>query len=381
MKIGLSAWLYALNPGGVEKIVHKIGEALLKLNQDPIFFYATSILSRKNKGRFGALGSRHCFTVELFVHPYMLGARYKSKFEQWYLRWAAQKVKGSGIAVFHGMGINALSGIWAGRPTVSTVVALSQREWNNFYYKETIEKSHHIVALAQKTKDQLIAHGVESSKVTCLYQGVDAERFGDMFSQEDRHRFLENYHLPHDKRFLAAIHNFHPKKRTSDVLEAFAELSQHTDMYRLLLAGLGDGAIVRRRIRELKLENKVFILDIFGSEKEVSKIYNVSDLFILPGETFPEDAQIPLVLFEALCAGIPIVAANVGAVSEIMNTRVGILVSPADSSALFRALAEILLVQGKKYDTQIIREHGRQYDWGQTTRRLLDIYKKVCAEF
>src|SRR4029453_16281754 len=76
-----------------------------------------------------------------------------------------------------------------------------------------------------------------------------------------------------------------------------------------------------------------------GHRDDVPAILSESDLFVLPSES---EAS-PNVILEAMAAGLPVVASNVGGIPELVTDGVtGSLVPPADSDALAAALLDLL---------------------------------------
>ena len=129
-----------------------------------------------------------------------------------------------------------------------------------------------------------------------------------------------------------------PEKGQRQLVEAIARLRRAgTDVVCVLL---GDGACradLVRQCAELRLGAEVVFMPGF-SELD-GAIFAEVTLMCLPSVTEGS----PLVVLEAMAAGVPIVATRVGGVQAQLNGyRAYQLVPPADSSALARALQEML---------------------------------------
>jgi glycosyltransferase involved in cell wall biosynthesis len=102
---------------------------------------------------------------------------------------------------------------------------------------------------------------------------------------------------------------------------------------------VGDG---RCREQLMKLATALGVLPqvrFMGHRDDVPAILSESDLFVLPSES---EAS-PNVILEAMAAGLPVVASNVGGIPELVTDGVtGSLVPPADSDALAAALLDLL---------------------------------------
>jgi len=119
------------------------------------------------------------------------------------------------------------------------------------------------------------------------------------------------------------------------LLEAFSQLREE-DAFLLII---GDGPCFQKlkiKAQELKIDKKALFL---GYKKDVLNYLRLFDIFCLPSLW---EGQ-PNVILEAMGCGLPIVATRVGGVQEmIKDKKNGILVPPANSKALFRAI-ELLL--------------------------------------
>jgi len=135
--------------------------------------------------------------------------------------------------------------------------------------------------------------------------------------------------------FLAAG-NVRPEKGFEDLLFASSLLRQKTggDRFRVWVAGgASDQACfsnLSARIREERLE-KVFLL--LGYRDDVPDLYGAADAFVLSSRS----EGLPLVVLEAMSAGLPIIATKVGGVPETVGSC-GILCDPGNAEGLAEAM-------------------------------------------
>jgi teichuronic acid biosynthesis glycosyltransferase TuaC len=130
---------------------------------------------------------------------------------------------------------------------------------------------------------------------------------------------------------LAALE---PNKNQSGLLDAFAMAFQDSDSVRLRVGG--DGSLRRRlkaKARRLGIAGRVVFTGSLG-RADVLREMKRCDAFVLPSlvETFG------VVLIEALACGKPVVATRSGGPEDIVTARNGLLVPPANATALAEAL-------------------------------------------
>ena len=78
---------------------------------------------------------------------------------------------------------------------------------------------------------------------------------------------------------------------------------------------------------------------LLGERADVPELLAAADVFVLSSAS--EGA--PLSILEAMAAGLPVVASNVGGIAELVEDGVtGLLVPPADPVRLAQALARVL---------------------------------------
>jgi glycosyltransferase involved in cell wall biosynthesis len=107
--------------------------------------------------------------------------------------------------------------------------------------------------------------------------------------------------------------------------------------FKLLIVGEGpERERVEAAARSLGLEASVVFA---GHASDVRPFYALADVLALPSHSEGS----PLVLLEAMAAGVPVVATAVGGVPEVATDgETALLVPPHDPSAIANALARVL---------------------------------------
>lgn len=141
---------------------------------------------------------------------------------------------------------------------------------------------------------------------------------------------------------LLTIGSLQPYKGHQVLLEACARLRARRVPYRCRIVGGGELARrLRRHSRRLGLEEAVEWAGA-ATEAEVLAALRWADVLVLPSVVMASGKMegIPVVLMEAMAAGLPVVASRLSGIPELVEEgRSGVLVPPGDAAALADALA------------------------------------------
>ncbi|MEW6716757.1 MAG: glycosyltransferase [Chloroflexota bacterium] len=174
---------------------------------------------------------------------------------------------------------------------------------------------------------------------------------------------------------LISVGRLSPPKGYSDLLSAFATIHQRNPSAVLLI--VGDGKLrseLRNKIVSLGLKGHAHLL---GARDDVPRLLAVSDLYV--SASYWEG--LPVALLEAMSAGLPVVATNVGDIPEVLDEGMGVLVPPCQPGELAEAICSLLKDEGKmKSLGSAAREHVRKnYDPGTWAQRILLFYADVLS--
>lgn len=140
-------------------------------------------------------------------------------------------------------------------------------------------------------------------------------------------------------RRLLFVGRFTAEKGLRILLEAFAMLCRRYPNLELNLAGDGpERAAMEDRARSLGIENEVRFLG-FQSQAQVRELLARTDVFALA--SFAEG--VPVVLMEAMAAGVPVVATQIAGIPELVEDGdSGFLVPPGDAKSLADRIGQLL---------------------------------------
>jgi len=142
---------------------------------------------------------------------------------------------------------------------------------------------------------------------------------------------------------VGCVGRIEPRKGTLDLLRAAPELLARRPRARIVVVGDDDFGVAPGYLREARrlaadpaLGGRV---ELVGARPEAHRLMGWFDVLAFPTREEPGGT----VAAEALAAGVPVVASNVGGLPEVVTDgRTGRLVAPGDPSALAAALAETL---------------------------------------
>jgi glycosyltransferase involved in cell wall biosynthesis len=204
-----------------------------------------------------------------------------------------------------------------------------------------------VVCVSEGQAAKVRRAGVPAQRVRVIRNAIGAERFARP-DPASRKRLLALLPQP-CQLVVGAAGRLSPEKGFGLLVEAApAVLRQHPEAGFLLF---GDGPLreaIARRIIELGLKDRVVLA---GFRSDLDDLLPALDLMVLPSFT----EGLPVVVLEALAAGVPVVATAVGGTPEVVEDGVnGCLVPPGNPAALVHRIGELL------HEEQTRRTMGRR---------------------
>src|SRR5215475_921189 len=170
-----------------------------------------------------------------------------------------------------------------------------------------------------------------------------------------------------------------PRKGMAVLVAAMAALAAARPRLELLVAGRGDAEQLHASL-PAALAGRVRLLGQV-SEADKARMLRSVDLYCAPnlgGESFG------IILLEAMAAGTPIVASDLGAFRRVLTSAgdglAGVLVPTGAAAALTAAVGDLLGDPGRR---RALAERGTLvaagYDWRVVAAQVVDVYETVIA--
>jgi glycosyltransferase involved in cell wall biosynthesis len=214
------------------------------------------------------------------------------------------------------------------------------RLWGALLARWTVRMSAGIVCCSKLVADQFPAG---RRPIAVAYPPI-----GPRYTTGDRARGRERYGLAGADPCIAVAGNISRGRGQDVAVRALAEIADRAPRARLVVAGRPHPREVdqayalelRGLIEELGLADAV----VFVDEVDVADLYAAADVVVNPARF---DEPFGRVVPEALMAGRPVVATDVGAVHEVIRDGVDGIVVPPDSPG---ALGDAILRQWRDAD-------------------------------
>lgn len=240
------------------------------------------------------------------------------------------------------------------------------------FNKILVNKLTHVLSVSELCrKDFLTTFRFEENKTTTITIGIDTREIKsippDLVSVFNRGPVLIN------------VGSLVPEKNHIGLIRIFKKLHEENKDVQLVIIGKGKTkSNLDLSIKKWGLENDIHFL---GNRSDVLEIINCSKAFLLPSLV----EGLPAVILEAQYCKTPVIANNVGGISEVIrNNETGILIEKGNETAFLEGIHFVLnpMNQSKleqikqKAFTQIINDFTNE----QIVEKFIMAYHKLLHE-
>ncbi|MFA5392088.1 MAG: glycosyltransferase [Candidatus Paceibacterota bacterium] len=217
---------------------------------------------------------------------------------------------------------------------------------------KALQKANKIIAISDEVKIFLIEYfKVSASKIEVIYNAIDFEKFL-CFQKSD------NDWEP----VFGIVARLNKIKGHIYILEALKKIKNEGVKLPAFIF-VGDGP-ERKNLEIFAEENDLTNIKFVGETLEIGEYLKQMDVFVLP--SLSEGLGVSLI--EALVAKKLIIASNIGGIKELIkHNKTGILVEPANSDDLYKAIKWVL-----ENKNEALKLRTASFEWINKNRHLFD---------
>lgn len=203
-----------------------------------------------------------------------------------------------------------------------------------------------------------------NSQFLVIKNGINLKEF--IFSKKNRDLIKKENGLE-NTIIIGHVGRFNKQKNQGFIVKIFQEFLKINNKSKLLFIGAGEEEeTIKRNIKEKHLENKISFL---GVRNDVSKLYQVMDLFIFPSLF----EGLPVVLIEAQASSLPCLVSDTVTKEVKVTDKIKFFSLKRSARDWARELNCLLMEFNNREDeTLTIKKHG--YDINDVAKRLEKIY-------
>ena len=178
---------------------------------------------------------------------------------------------------------------------------------------------------------------------------------------------------PRNKKHIVHVGGFTFEKNHKGLLKIFNEILSKENNIHLHL--LGDGPLrteIEKQASRMKLQNQIHF---YGFVNNPLSYIRGADVLVLPSII----EGLPGVLLEAMYCKIPVVAYNVGGISEIVKEDTGNLIKKGDESAFAKAVLQTLTTKNDKQIERAFKLVHHEFMNKQIALKFVNSYLNIVA--
>ena len=230
-----------------------------------------------------------------------------------------------------------------------------------FIYSKIIKWSDVIISLSKETKEVLIRE-THHKKIVVIPSFLTGNYFREIEKNPNSILFVGRLEIAH--------------KGTDFLIKALYYVKDGISSIKLYIVGKGSSLnYLKELVSDYKLEDNVIFCD-YVPEKQLMDMYSQSEILAMPSLR----EGMPMVLLEAMSAGLPIVAFDIDCIAEALDDgKYGILVKTGDVEGLANQIITLLNNDElREYYSKMSLERSKKYTQVEVVRSIEKVYLNLC---
>ena len=264
----------------------------------------------------------------------------------------------------------AILGRWLDKPVVVTgrgtdINLFPHYSVPRYLIRWAAQRAAAVATVSDSLRETLIALDVPASGIRTLRNGVDLDIFAPL---SDRAQLRDRLGIA--GRSLLMVGNLVDLKGHDRVIEALAKLPDDVE-----LRIAGDGP-TKDKLEHVAIDTGVSDRVRFLGQLDRASLveaYNAADTLVIASSR----EGMPNVLLESMACGTPVVATDVGGISEVLDERARMLVPDRRSESLAAAIEQLFQ---RQLSRDAVRGHASTFSWQATTEGQLRMFEHALRQ-
>jgi glycosyltransferase involved in cell wall biosynthesis len=251
---------------------------------------------------------------------------------------------------------------------------LRSRAQLRFTVRRSARRAARVLALSEHARHDIIStYKIAPDLVTAIPIAA-ATHFRPVENENELQRVRQAYGIKGD--YILSVGSLQPRKNLARLLSAYESLRRTRppgSLPQLVLVGKR-GWLYRDILKAVEEFGAGVIVTGYVPEADLPALYSGAVCFVYP--SFFEGFGLPPL--EAMKCGTPVVTGDRTSLPEVVGDA-GILVDPFDSEAIASAISSLLDDSSLRSRLRIKSlARARIFDWRETARRTLEVYKQAA---
>jgi glycosyltransferase involved in cell wall biosynthesis len=239
--------------------------------------------------------------------------------------------------------------------------------WSNY-------EANMVIVCSQSMKDEICNHfNLPQTKVEVIPNAIDATQY---HTDADSTQVRRLYGVGQGEKLVLCVGRLVPQKGMEYFIRAIPLIDKQFPKAKYVIVGEGwSRDILESEARITGLNHKIRFTG-FLSDQAVIDLMSSADVLVVPSIYEP----FGIVALEGMATGVPVVASNVGGLSEVINhERTGVFVYPRSPESIAWGIERVLSdPEHAKWLADNAKEKlHKAYSWEAVAMKTVEVYKKV----
>jgi glycogen(starch) synthase len=231
-----------------------------------------------------------------------------------------------------------------------------------------------VIVCSQSMKNEICGHfNLPLDKVDVIPNAIDATKYQ---TSVDRGSVRQRYGVGYGEKLILCVGRLVPQKGIEYFIRAIPSIAKRYPEAKFIIVGEGWSRDILEAETRASGQNRKIQFTGFASDQEVINLMTSADVLVVPSVYEP----FGIVALEGMATGVPVVASQVGGLSEVIeHDRTGLFVFPRSPESIAWGIDRVLSdPDHAKWLTENAKEKlHKAYSWEAVAMKTVEVYRKV----